>query len=57
MCGSVAQLVVAPNQRWVRLGLNPIQAGFFFQASFLQLLKLQLTCEDNGFSFICGWSA
>ena len=29
MCGSVAQLVVAPNQRWVRLGLNPIQAGFF----------------------------
>ena len=39
MCGSVAQLVVAPNQRWVRLGLNPIQAGFFFRLHFCSCLN------------------
>ena len=44
--GSVAQLVVAP---WEEMGSNLLGALNFFLGSFLQLLKLLLSCKDHCF--------
>ena len=47
-CGFEAQFVASPNQYLGGMGSNPVRASIcFLQSTFLQLVKLQLTCEDH----------
>ena len=41
MCGFIAQLVEQRTDNAEAAGSNPVEAPFFFQASSLQLLKLE----------------
>ena len=62
MCGFIAQLVEHHTGIAEVMGLNPVEALIFFQASSFQLLKLEIHCEDRNrrnarslISILIGW--
>ena len=47
MCGFIAQLVEHRTGIAEVMGLNPVEALIFFQASSFQLLKLENLLDDH----------
>ena len=47
MCAIIAQLVEHRTGIAEVMGSNPVETLIFFQASFIQLLKLEVYCDDH----------
>ena len=54
MCGFIAQLVEHRIGIAEVTGSNPVEALIFFHASFFQVLKLEIYCDDH--SSLSVWS-